>query len=386
MNLKSCGIYIFGGSQSIGHLQCGWNINYILEMTEDMLENNSYHFIKNYPNIHVLKPSEWNRDSFLESLKNDNIDLLFANNPCSGLSYINRNSSIDQPINKRFYEVFDVIKNIQPKSFLIENAPALVSTGTPILKDMINELGDNYNFTIIRDMAGNHGVPMKRLRTLIVGWNQNYFIGTPIINTNIKKETTIGDSFYGLNNSLENMEEVEDPNWNNLRKYFYLVKPNSSILRACCENYELVKDDLTKSQNNQVLKAKDKLKKGNNIWDKSPWRLDLNKQCSSLTSVSKFIHPIENRNLYIREYARIMGYPDDFKFYPNECKCGIVQCLAQGVPVNFIKYISKEIKRCFENPYEQTNNKICFQINNSNKKYYYNIEEFNNLNNLLHNC
>mgnify|MGYP003301826923 CR=1 FL=1 len=38
-----------------------------------------------------------------------------------------------------------------------------------------------------------------------------------------------------------------------------------------------------------------------------------------------------------------MGYPDDFIFYPNECKCSTIQCLAQGVPVNFIKYISKEI-------------------------------------------
>ena len=63
----------------------------------------------------------------------------------------------------------------------------------------------------------------------------------------------------------------------------------------------------------------------------------------------------------------------------------MIQCIAQGVPVNFIKYISKEIKRCFEQYYMQNNNKICFQINNIDKRYYYNIEEFNNLENLLHN-
>lgn len=383
--LKSCGLFVFGGSQSIAHMQIGWNINNILEMTEDMPENNSYHFIQNYPNTKVLKPSEWNIDSFLNNLKNEHIDLLFTNNPCSGLSYINRNSSINQPANKRFYEVFNVIDRIEPKCFLMENAPALVSTGTPILQDMINKLGNRYNFTIIRDMAGNHNVCMKRLRTLVIGWNQNYFIGTPVINSNIKKEFYIKDAFEGLNDSIYNMEEVIDPNWDNLKKYYYLVKPNSSILRACCENYNIVKNDLTKTQNNQVLKAKNKLQNGGNIWDKSPWRLDYNSTCSSLTSVTRFIHPIENRNLYVREYARIMGYPDYFKFYPNECKCNVIQCIAQGVPVNFIKYISKEIKRCFEQYYMQNNNKICFQINNIDKRYYYNIEEFNNLENLLHN-
>ena len=46
-NLNACGMYIFGGSQSIAHMNVGWNIDMILEMTEDMMENNAYHFEKN---------------------------------------------------------------------------------------------------------------------------------------------------------------------------------------------------------------------------------------------------------------------------------------------------------------------------------------------------
>ena len=36
-----------------------------------------------------------------------------------------------------------------------------------------------------------------------------------------------------------------------------------------------------------------------------------------------------------------MGYPDTFKFYTEEGGCQIspIQCIAQGVPVNFIKYV-----------------------------------------------
>ena len=42
--MKAIGMYIFGGSQTIGHLLEGWKIDTILEMTDNMIENNAYHF------------------------------------------------------------------------------------------------------------------------------------------------------------------------------------------------------------------------------------------------------------------------------------------------------------------------------------------------------
>lgn len=380
-NLKAIGAYIFGGSATIAHLSVGWNINKILEMTDDMLENNAYHFIKNYPNINVLKPSDWNNEHFLNNIKNENYDLLFANNPCSGLSAINRNANVNQPINNKFFEIFNIIDTIQPKAYIIENAPALVSIGTPLLQKMVNQLSNNYRFTIIRDMAGNHNVPMKRLRTLIIGWNKNTFNSLPTINNNIQNDCKIEDVFK---NMPKDGSVVIDLNWNNLSKYYYLVKPGQSVLRMCCENYEVIKNDLTHRQDKEIKNAMTKLKLGKNIWDKSPWRLLLKSKCGSLTSVSRYLHPIEDRELTDREYARIMGYPDTFKFYA-ECKCSPIQCVAQGVPVNFIKYISSEIKRCFE--YKSSilgcDGDICFQNNINGTVRYFKIEEFMKLNNLL---
>ena len=94
--LKACGAYIFGGSQSLGHLQCGFKINTILEMTEDMIENNSYHFVKNYKDsIKVYRPSEWNNESFLNNLYKEKYDLFFVNYICLGFITINKNSIIN---------------------------------------------------------------------------------------------------------------------------------------------------------------------------------------------------------------------------------------------------------------------------------------------------
>ena len=106
-----------------------------------------------------------------------------------------------------------------------------------------------------------------------------------------------------------------------------------------------------------------------------------------MTSLAQYIHPIEDRELYIREYARIMGYPDDFKFYPNECKCRTIQCLAQGVPVNFIKYISNEIIRCLTEDYNYIDKEIHVNFQNHSKKvgFAYTKDEFYQVSNLIHN-
>lgn len=352
-------------------------------MTEDMLENNAYHFIKNYPNINVLKPSEWNNEEYLNMLKHEEYDLLFANNPCSGLSAINRNANLNQPINNKFFEVFDTVNAIQPKVFLIENAPTLVTIGTPILQHMINILND-YKITIIRDMAGNHNVAMKRTRTFIIGWRKDYFENKiPLINMNIQNPIFIKDVLGTISNDTYNKEVVKH-NYSNLIKYYNLVNKGDSVLRTIYKFCNDIKSDLTETQINSIKTMKKKKQDNKNIWDKSPWRLDENKRAPSMTSLSAFIHPTEDRDLYIREYARIMGYPEDFIFYPNECKCSTIQCIAQGVPVNFIKYISNEIIRCLKRNYNLIEDvDIIFQNHISKNYFKFNKQEFLNINNLL---
>ena len=377
-------MYIFGGSQTLGHLAAGHNVTHILEMTDDMTDYNAYHFTKNYPNIPVKKPSEWNNKEYLETLKHENYDLLFSNNPCSGLSSINRNANPNQPINNRFFEVFNVIKYITPKTFLIENAPTLVSIGTPILHEMTKILGTQYKFTIIRDMAGNHGVPMKRQRTFIVGWRKDIFNNQiPIVNPNKKKQVTMGEVLNNLPNNLPNMEFENNTVLPKLKRFYDKVKPKDTILRAIVREFDNIKGDLDESEIKLVKDYIDKKNQNKNIWDKTAYRLENDSTAPSMTSMAQYIHPTENRELYIREYARIMGYPDDFVFYPNECKCSTIQCIAQGVPVNFIKYISKEIKRCLTSDYKYIDDKdVVFQHHSQNKLYSFTFDEFLNVTNL----
>lgn len=345
--MEALGMYIFGGSQALGHMKAGWNVDRILEISDEMLEQNSYHFIRNYPDIPVVKLSEWNNNEYIESLKGK-YDLLFGNPPCSGLSSINRNANVNNDINKHIYEVADMIDRIEPKSFLIENAPTLIARGLPILKDISKKLSNKYRITIITDLAGNHNVPMFRKRTLVVGWNRNYFESMPIINCIVNNDYTVGKALLGLTGDSPDMVKIDLNDKYDFSRFYSLVKPGDPVVKTLCENYESIKNKLSEDEKVLVLRTKEKYDKGGSVWDKSPLRLDLNGRAPSITSVNRYIHPTENRDIYVRECARLMGYPDSFKFY-NGSKVSTIQCVAQGVPVNFIEYISSEIMSQFKN-------------------------------------
>lgn len=348
--IKAIGCFIFGGSQTIGHLKAGWNVDRVLEMTENMKEINSAHFVRNYPDIPIVLPSEWEAEGYLESL-NGKYDLFFANNPCSGLSRINMHASADNKTNDHFYDVFKIIKKIEPKMFFLENAPTLVSYGTPILKKMVEMIGEDYRFTVIRDKAANHGVCMQRMRTFVVGWSRKHFDKIPLIHMNHEKKVTlnevIGKSLQGVANCEPDPMKTQ---YRDLIPFYKYVEPGESVLRMSLrmydELYEQFPEKWKKLVDHEI--AKIKRKGGMGIWDKSAIRQRGDSYGQSMTSLTYMIHPTENRDLYVREYARIMGYPDEFVFYPAESKVSCVQACAQGVPVNFIWYISKELRRIFE--------------------------------------
>lgn len=383
--IKAIGCFIFGGSQTIGHLKAGWNVDRVLEMTENMKEINSAHFVKNYPDIPIILPSEWGAEGYLEALKGK-YDLFFANNPCSGLSRINLHASVDNPTNDHFYDVFDIIKKIEPKMFFLENAPTLVSYGTPILKKMTDIIGDKYRFTIVRDKASNHGVCMPRMRTFVIGWNRDNFDKIPLIKMNHEKPVKLNEV---LGKSLDGVANCEpDPMKNAyldcipLYKY---MKPGETITRTSVRLYNEIKNEFSEKWRKSVERDMKKMEvKGHmGIWDKTPTKTKGDGFAPSMTSLAYFVHPTEDRDFYIRDYARLMGYPDEFVFYPSESKVSCVQACAQGVPVNFIWYISKELRRIFEGvdvEYSAEGDKdLTFQNHSAKNRISYTFEEFKNL-------
>lgn len=372
--MKAIGMYIFGGSQTLGVMQSGYDVDRILEISDSILNKNAYHFNKNYPNIPIILPSEWKSEGYVENLAKNNYDLFFANNPCSGLSRINPNASVNNETNRFFYDVINNIHLIKPKRFLMENAPTLVTTGLPILNDIVNLLSPDYYINIMNDNAGNHNVSMIRPRTIITGYRKDIYDGPPLYNPDIQQITTvkmaIGDLYSdSFADTLPNNELVNHC-FNTLIPFYKYVPNGQTVLEMLTNNPKFDKDLPEDWHIVRIKHYREKLAQGKGYWNKSPMRLYENRTAPSLTGLSLFIHPKFDRDLTLREYARLMGYPDDFIFYTdnNDCEVNPIQCIAQGVPVNFIKYVLSQMSETIlgNNPIFKNYN-IVYQKNQSGK-------------------
>ena len=386
--MKAVGNFIFAGSASIGVMNTGlFEIDRVLEITDEIVEQNAKHFIHNYPSIPVVIPSTWEKEGYRESIKD--VDLLYSNCPCSGLSQINRNAKADNKANIHFYRTFDNIMAIKPKAFLIENAPTTIALGYPILKDMINQLGEHYRFTIVRDRGGNHGVAMQRTRTFIIGWRRDVFENRiPVLRMNKQPRTTVAQAIGRFENARLGDEDyvshrlVKDRDDMNLEKYFKELPCGYSIRQFICENWDKYSVELDEKTLKSFNTMKTKYDNGQNYWDKSPRRFHDDDIFPSLSSVANFIHPKLDRQLTVREYAAIMNYPDDFEFV-EDAKVPEVQAIAQGVPANFFKYIAYEVGQALlgNRLYIKADDTVAVFQNHINKFYRtYNMQEINESN------
>ena len=84
----------YAGSGAIGIMEAGFDIDKILEISDEMVDNGaSQHFRYNYPEIPVIKPSVWDDKNYLAILKNENYDMLFGWPPCSR-TFFNKSTCI----------------------------------------------------------------------------------------------------------------------------------------------------------------------------------------------------------------------------------------------------------------------------------------------------
>lgn len=363
--MKGLVCFNYGGSGTIGAMQAGIKIDKVLEISDEMINNGAAkHFMYNYPEIPVLSPTIWENDEYLEKLADEKYDIMMGWPPCSGLSQINRNANVDNDSNQHFFRYFNVVSKVKPKTFIVENAPTLIKIGKPILDKMIKILPE-YNFTFIRDFGMNHSVAMKRQRTFIVGWRKDIFEETPIVEVHKNKVTVkdiIGDLYnMELDNGNDlNFKLVENRTCKEVEWLIPDVPVAHTINLHICNNYEKYEERLSEKFKKSLSSMLFKVRNGKRYWDKSPVRVSEDYLFPSMASVVEIIHPIHDRQLTIREYARIMGYPDTYIFV-DDCETPIIQCIAQGVPAEYFKWISGEVKAALEGRRKSKSSEVIYQ-------------------------
>lgn len=133
--------------------------------------------------------SEYGKSKGLRKIiKNKQIDFIIGGPPCQAYSVAGR-VSIDQKEkpdyrNYLFEYYLKVVDALQPKLFVFENVPGMLSAmpdGTPII-NLIKRDIEAKGYEIIEDIrkyaildASEFSVPQKRKRVILVGLNKKYF-------------------------------------------------------------------------------------------------------------------------------------------------------------------------------------------------------------------
>ncbi|MFP6218939.1 DNA cytosine methyltransferase [Helicobacter pylori] len=140
---------------------------------------------------------------------NDRVDLVVATPPCQGMSVANHKKKNDEiKRNSLVVESIDLIKQIKPRFFILENVPSFYKTGCIDKNDNLLEIGSMIEQNLSGDYMlydevinfKNFGANSSRTRTLVIGVCKEFkdFISTLEFFPDFKQEKTLKEVIGSL--------------------------------------------------------------------------------------------------------------------------------------------------------------------------------------------
>jgi len=166
-------IDLFCGAGGIteGFRQAGYRCLYGNDCMPDAVET----FSLNHPeawgdkrDIEQVEPSEVRARL---GLKKGELDVLVGGPPCQGFSINAPERFLSDPRNKLFKDYLRFLEEFEPRAFLFENVPGLLSLGDGrVFRQILREFNEHgYQVTPKILFAAHYGVPQERWRLILLG-------------------------------------------------------------------------------------------------------------------------------------------------------------------------------------------------------------------------
>ena len=304
--------------------------------------------------------------------KINELTVLIATPPCQGMSVANHKKGDESKRNSLVVASLELIKQIKPKFFVLENVKAFLTTICTDLdgkdkkiKEAINtNLGDLYDIEFKVLNFKNYGANSSRTRTLVIGARKDLGIVPETLYPVYRKEKTLREIIGDLP-SLKNMGEIYPED---IFHYFRKYAPEMRHWIELLKEGQSAFDNTDKARlphyyrNGEIVYTKN----GNSdkytrqYWDKvAPCVHTRNDILASQATV----HPVDDRVFSIREIMRMMSIPETFKWtnhtledlnalsledkekYLSQNDINIRQSLGEAVPTEIFRQIAKNISK-----------------------------------------
>lgn len=310
-----------GGGLSCGLIKAGFHPLLLNDSNKDCCQT----LRLNHPRAHVVHGKMEDID-FTPYV--NNVTVLAGGVPCQSFSQAGSRRGLDDDRGMLFFKFIDIVALVRPTVFLLENVKGLLThdKGNTFLRILqeLEALGD-YNITHACLNACNYNVPQKRERVFIVGV-RNTLLSTFNFPPVSKHQPVLRDVLHNVPVS----DGAVYPD--NKIKLFKMIPPG-----GCWVNLpvELQKEYL-----------------GNSYYSGGGkrgilYRLDMDKPCLTLLCTpsqkqTERCHPIEDRPLTVREYARIQTFDDDYNFVGS--LSSQYRQIGNAVPVELARQIAMCIR------------------------------------------
>lgn len=229
------------------------------------------------------------------------IDLLAGGIPCQSFSQAGKRLGTDDPRGKLVYTFAKLIKSLKPSIFLVENVKGLMSHNCgETLKNFISVLSLDGAYDVSYELLNsfNYEVPQKRERLFIIGVKCSNIIEKFIFPEKKTKKIVLSDVLIDVPQSIGAKYSEKK------LELFKLIPQGGCWIDLPIEKQKeyLGKSFTSGGGKRGILR-----------------RLAMSEPCLTLLcsptqKQTERCHPLEDRPLTVREYARIQTFPDDFQF------------------------------------------------------------------------
>ena len=310
------------------------------------------------------------------------IDIIIGGPPCQAYSVAGRvrdeNGMKDDYRNYLFEHYLSVVNRYQPKVFVFENVPGLLSAmpdGTPIIQ-LIESGFSGIGYEIVDDVkkyakvdASDYGVPQNRERLIILGIRKDVcddvqsilhkFYLEILPKYKSKKKTTVAEAIGDLPKILPIIDSKD------LKSRIGYSKPSCRTtwhkarrhsLRDV-EIYQMLANDIKSGRNEYVDSKSLSDLYEEKVGAKSPiHRYHVLRADEPSTTIishldrdgNRFIHydPEQGRDITPREAARIQSFDDDFDFIGNQTDTYIM--IGNAVPPLLAKCVGLAVSEVLD--------------------------------------
>lgn len=258
------------------------------------------------------------------------LDLLAGCPPCQGFSSHrtrNRPPAKSDIRNDLIFEFLRITEQLLPKTIMLENVPALAKDWrVEVVRNRLRELGYiiDGEFCQIKN-AADYGVPQRRKRLLIKASR----FGVIFNPANHTRQRTVRDALKGLAQygiSGDPLHDIPELRSDKVRKIIASIPKNGGSRSDLPKHLWLDCHKRNEGSYKDVY--------GRMQWDSiAP---TITGGCHN-PSKGRFLHPVEDRAITLREAALLQTFPKSYRFFVEDGKEAIALMIGNALPPKFIK-------------------------------------------------